>query len=684
MVTPIRQRLPRFDDFKNTLTPDPITLQYIDIVRKLNLVKAANPDNRQTSLNDLYLDVKNLIEINHERDLDNSAKKTENASEKLAGKNSLFRGHMLAKRIGFTARSVLTATADISHGQIRVPEFMTVEVAKADRVYNLNKTHLQKLVDNGKATYVLKYFYGVKKIITVEKGSTITLDDGDIVYRPRENGDMVIFNRQPTLTENSMRSYEISKDTEGSLSIGMFPSSDEPHHADHDGDEGNLHFPLGLEEEAEAKFLMNAKYNIMCRGTHKPAEATIMDTLTGAHLLSYFDKVFRPKDAIAMLLMVKNLDLDDYNRRMRLFGLHPYSGRAIFSAIIPTMSNKETLLFQYQHDGITIIDSVLVRGIISKDDLGKLNYNNKKDSLTSSHLGTKHRSIIQDLHKQYGAIITSNFISTLFKIITYYMSNVQDISAGIMDCIGNVPGKTRKIVDNKITDILLHIESLGEVPPISDTIAYSMYQTNLGRILDTVDALGIKLVGNMLAEGSALGHMLKGFGSGAKGTKENIAQIEGALSQQHIGGKRPDFPTYGPQRLLNFYEEGDRPLDIRSHGFVKSSFLEGLQPDEFFMHGMSSREGITASKTSTPDSGDLQRKMVMFFQNLIVQYDGTVRNANGRIVQMMYADGFDSARLMEVKIGKDKNSKVNFIDPHIEIRIANSKVGWILIDENNL
>ena len=114
------------------------------------------------------------------------------------------------------------------------------------------------------------------------------------------------------------------------------------------------------------------------------------------------------------------------------------------------------------------------------------------------------------------------------------------------------------------------------------------------------------------------------------------------------------------------------------------SFLEGLDPDEFFMHAMSSREGIVASKLDTPESGDIQRKMVMFFQNLIVKYDGTVRNSNGHIIQMMYADGFDSERLMEVKMGDDTSSRVNFVDPHVEVRIANSEVGWILIDENNL
>ncbi len=225
---------------------------------------------------------------------------------------------------------------------------------------------------------------------------------------------------------------------------------------------------------------------------------------------------------------------------------------------------------------------------------------------------------------------------------------------------------------------------MGPLPSENDTIAYSHYQQQLSRILDTADALGIKLVEDVLKEGSALGYMLKGFGSGAKGTKENIAQIEGALSQQHMSGKRPEFPKTGPRRCLNFYEEGERPLDIRSRGFIASSFLEGLKPDEFFMHAASSREGITSSKTSTPESGDLQRKMVNFFQNLIVQYDGTVRNSNGRIVQMIFGDGFDSERVLEVKLGKDKKSKVNFIDPTIEIRNANSEAGWILINENIL
>ncbi len=688
MVTPNRQRMPKFDEAKNTTTPDPMTLKFIEVLRKLKTVKESTDDHRAGALSGLFCAVKDLMEVNSDKKAGGPGQQTRNVSagEQLTGKSHHFRSQMLSKRIGFTGRSVLTADADIKCGQIRLPAFIGIEVGRAIRVYNRNKKQLEDLLMDGKVTYVMKYHHGVKKLITVSKNVKIVLDMGDIVYRNRVDGDFVVFNRQPTLHRYSMQAYESVMDTLGArLSIGMFPSSDEPHHADHDGDEGNLHFPQGLEEEAECKYLMNTVYNMMDRGTHKPSIATIMDTLTGSHLLSYFDQIFRLSDAMAMLNIIDvNMDINAHIKNMRHYGLHPFSGRAVFSAILPRNLNGKRKLFQYKHAGITIVDSVLLRSTITKDDDGILSFYKHSESLTSSHLGTSHRSIIQDIHKQYGAVATANFITILFKVITYYMSNVQDISAGIMDCISRVPGRTHKLVNNKITDILLHIESMGPLPSKNDTVAYSQYQQQLSRILDTADALGIKLVEDVLKDNSSLGHMLKGFGSGAKGTKENIAQIEGALSQQHMNGKRPEFPKTGPRRCLNFFEEGERPLDIKSRGFVTSSFIDGLQPDEFFMHATSSREGITASKTATPESGDLQRKMVNFFQNLIIQYDGTVRNSNGRIVQMMYADGFDSERVMEVKMSKDKNSRVNFIDPHIEIRNANSKFGWILIDENTL
>jgi len=58
---------------------------------------------------------------------------------------------------------------------------------------------------------------------------------------------------------------------------------------------------------------------------------------------------------------------------------------------------------------------------------------------------------------------------------------------------------------------------------------------------------------------------------------------------------------------------------------------------------MGGREGLIDTAVKTSDSGYIQRKLVKTMEDLHVEYDGTVRNVNGSIIQFKYGgDGIDS------------------------------------------
>jgi DNA-directed RNA polymerase II subunit RPB1 len=127
--------------------------------------------------------------------------------------------------------------------------------------------------------------------------------------------------------------------------------------------------------------------------------------------------------------------------------------------------------------------------------------------------------------------------------------------------------------------------------------------------------------------------------SGAKGSELNISQMIAILGQQNIAGKRVQY-TLQDRTLPHFakYDHG-----IESHGFVENSFISGLRPAEFFFHAMGGREGLIDTAVKTSDSGYIQRKLVKNMEDLHVEYDGTVRNVNGSIIQFNYGgDGIDS------------------------------------------
>jgi len=128
--------------------------------------------------------------------------------------------------------------------------------------------------------------------------------------------------------------------------------------------------------------------------------------------------------------------------------------------------------------------------------------------------------------------------------------------------------------------------------------------------------------------------------SGASGSMLNITQIACSVGQQVLNGRRIDFGY--TERTLPFFKKGD--LSPKAGGFIYSSFMKGLRPDEFFFGAMTGRDGLMDTALRTPKSGYLYRRLANSLQDLVMAYDGTVRDASNNIVQFTYGlDGIDIA-----------------------------------------
>lgn len=126
--------------------------------------------------------------------------------------------------------------------------------------------------------------------------------------------------------------------------------------------------------------------------------------------------------------------------------------------------------------------------------------------------------------------------------------------------------------------------------------------------------------------------------SGSKGSNINISQMIACVGQQAINGKR--VPNGFEDRALPHFEKFSKVPAAR--GFVQNSFYSGLTPTEFFFHTMAGREGLVDTAVKTAETGYLQRRLVKCLEDLVVHYDGSVRNAIGEIVEFIYGgDGLD-------------------------------------------
>ena len=129
--------------------------------------------------------------------------------------------------------------------------------------------------------------------------------------------------------------------------------------------------------------------------------------------------------------------------------------------------------------------------------------------------------------------------------------------------------------------------------------------------------------------------------TGARGSSLNVGQMAGALGQQARRGNRLN-KGYN-NRVLTHFEEHENDPD--AHGFVKSNYRDGLSTLEFFFHAMGGREGLVDTAVRTQQSGYMQRRLINALEHIKLEYDGTVRDPHGHIIQFLYGeDGIDVAK----------------------------------------
>jgi len=156
--------------------------------------------------------------------------------------------------------------------------------------------------------------------------------------------------------------------------------------------------------------------------------------------------------------------------------------------------------------------------------------------------------------------------------------------------------------------------------------------------------------------------------AGSKGSFINISQMSVCVGQQSVEGRRIPF-GFRHRTLPHFTKDDFSP---ESRGFVENSYLRGLTPQEFFFHAMAGREGLIDTAVKTAETGYIQRRLVKALEDVMVCYDGTVRNSLGDLIQFTYGeDGMDGAYIEKQTIETfglsnkefEHNYRVDVTDP---------------------
>ncbi len=555
-------------------------------------------------------------------------------TQRLKGKEGRFRGSLSGKRVDFSSRTVISPDPNLDLSEVGVPLQIAMKLTIPEIVTEWNIERMRHLVINGPnkfpgVNYIVRPD-GVKiRLDFVEDRSVIaeTLEMGYLIERHLSDGDIVMFNRQPSLHQMSIMAHYV-KVLPGKT-FRLHPSVCPPYNADFDGDEMNLHVPQSEEARAEAILLMRVQDQLISPRYGGPIIGALRDYVTGAYLLTKDDTVLSVQE-FSNLAMLGAYTGKLPKPMIKTKDGPAYTGKQLFSLFLPkdfnyVITSKWSKGTNGAPKDVVIKQGELLSGVIDKASIG----------------AEEPESVLHRIAKDYGNAEAKSFLNSILIMVKQFITSY-GFSYGYSDL--EIPDKDKQqILDDihETYDVISDLTSQYEKGTLKLTRgmkpeeALEAYIVNeLGKARDkagnTADqSLDQSNAGKIMAT------------TGARGSSLNIGQMAGALGQQSRRGNRLSSGFHN--RALTHFKENDPNPDAQ--GFVKSNYREGLSTLEFFFHAMGGREGLVDTAVRTQQSGYMQRRLINALEHIRLEYDGTVRDPHGHIIQFLYGDdGIDVAK----------------------------------------
>ncbi|CAN8252676.1 unnamed protein product [Cochlearia groenlandica] len=591
-----------------------------------------------------------------------TAKPLSGILQRLKGKQGRFRANLSGKRVEYTGRTVISPDPNLKITEVGIPILMARILTFPECVSRHNIEKLRQCVRNGPSKYPgarnVRYPDGSSRTLVGDYRKRIAdeLAIGCIVDRHLEEGDAVLFNRQPSLHRMSIMCHRARIMPWRTLRFNE--SVCNPYNADFDGDEMNMHVPQTEEARTEAITLMGVQNNLCTPKNGEILVASTQDFLTSSFLITRKD-TFYDRAAFSQICsyMGDCMDAIDLPTPTILKPIELWTGKQVFSVLLRpnasvrvyvTLNVKEKNFINVKdrkkkydetmcpNDGwVYFRNSELISGQLGKATLG----NGNKDGLYSILL------------RDYSSHAAAVCMNRLAKLSARWIG-IHGFSIGIDDVQpGEALRRERgKIIDDGYQKCVEKISRFteGNLKLKAGLDTAKSLEAEITEVLNTIRELTGKLcMGGLHWRNSPL--IMSQCGS--KGSPINISQMVACVGQQTVNGHRaPD--GFIDRSLPHFPRKSKLP---QAKGFVANSFYSGLTATEFFFHTMGGREGLVDTAVKTASTGYMSRRLMKALEDLLVHYDNTVRNASGCILQFTYGDdGMDPA-LMEGKDGAPLN-----------------------------
>ena len=543
-------------------------------------------------------------------------------AQRLKGKEGRFRKNLSGKRVNFSARTVIGPDPNISINEVAVPEVMALELTVPEEANERNIEDLKRYILNGPNKHPGAHNVitptGRRRILEENKEELAkSLEYGHIVERHIQDGDIVIFNRQPSLHRISMMCHKVRVLPHSTLRLNTAVCA--PYNADFDGDEMNLHVPQSEEAIAEADILMKVQECIISPRHGKPIIGGRHDHVSGSYILTRKGTEFTRDEALKLVRNLVKLPK----------GKKKFTGKEIFQELLP------------KNMSITYRGKICKKCSECKKEECPIEayVSIKKGKLLSGVIDAAGMSgeLLEYLFVNYGSDIAREFIDNSTRLAIRVIMKF-GFSVGIDDW--DLSENAKKDIDDLVEKAELNVNKLiksyrdGDlriIPGKSIEESLEDYiMIELGKARNDAGKIAEEDVGYNTSVIMAK--------TGARGSLLNLTQMSALVGQQAVRGKR--IKRGYQSRTLSHFKKGDVSAD--ANGFVRNSFKTGLSPTEYFFHSMGGRESLVDTAIRTARSGYMQRRLINALQDLKVYPDGTVRGDGGGIVQFVYGeDGID-------------------------------------------
>ncbi len=553
-------------------------------------------------------------------------------TERIKSKEGRIRHNLAGKRTNFSARTVISPDPMLDLNEVGVPKVIAMKLTVPEKVNEWNIDYLKKFVERGPkeypgANYIIRPD-GKKKKLTSEtiEAALEELQPGYIVERHLLDGDIAIFNRQPSLHRMSMMCHRVKVLPYKTLRLN--PGVCHPYNADFDGDEMNLHIPQTEEARAEAEILMEVQTQLISPRYGLSIIGCVQDAISGNYLLTK-DMVLSRSDAIDLLAATGITDFSKLPNKEKV------TGKEVFSVLIPddfnftgksmhydpTLSKEENI----KRDAyVQIKNGKLISGVMDRNNLGE-----------GSGL------LLRNIHKKYGKEFTIDLLGKLFRLGIEVLSRVGfTTSISDTDLPQEAKNQIREILKKAKEEVnqLIELYKNNKLDAFPGKTARETLELKILEVLNKARNKTGELVSKYSDRNSPTKIMAD---SGARGNLLNLAQMAACVGQQAMRGKRIEKGYEG--RTLSCFKKGD--LSPPARGFIANGFKSGLNPHEFFFAAMTGRDSLMDTALRTPKSGYLYRRLANAMQDLRIEYDNTVRDASGKIIQFDYGeDGIDVSK----------------------------------------